>query len=92
MTNVFKTLLVCCSVFAAGSALSADLPRRSPAPAPVAAAPVFTWQGAYVGLQGGYQSGRTKGSLLTAAVTPYAYNTDGGVFGVHAGYNHQFNG
>lgn len=79
----------------AGSALAADLPRSSPPPAPVHAVPIFTWQGFYVGLQAGYQWGRTKGGLSPAAgpppLIPYNYRTTGFVGGIHAGYNFQHN-
>jgi outer membrane immunogenic protein len=36
-----------------GSALAADLPRRAPPPAYVPPAPVFTWTGLYIGINGG---------------------------------------
>lgn len=50
------TLLQSAAIVAltAGSALAADLPRRTEAPlAPVYAAPIFTWTGFYVGLNAG---------------------------------------
>jgi outer membrane immunogenic protein len=36
-----------------GPALAADLPRRAPPPAYVPPAPVFTWTGLYIGINGG---------------------------------------
>ena len=49
-----KILLSTALVAAAGSAAAADLPYRTAAPAPyVAAAPIFTWTGFYVGLNAG---------------------------------------
>jgi len=47
------------------AAFAADLPRRGPAvaPAPVYAAPIFTWSGFYVGLNAGvgFNSGNDRG-------------------------------
>ena len=95
MKSQLKLVLATGSILFATSAIAADLPRRSPAPAPVQALPVFTWQGFYVGLQAGYQWGRTTGSLATAAgvppIVPYNYGTNGFVGGIHAGYNFQRN-
>jgi len=75
----------------ATGALAADLPSRA-APAPVAAVPVFTWTGFYVGLQAGYAWGDSSGALITPG-GPLSFNQDGDfdgfVGGAHAGYNLQ---
>lgn len=90
-----KLLLASAALVAFSSAsFAADLPSRKGAPvAPVVYVPAFSWTGFYVGLQGGYQWGRSAGTL-TDAVGPlgYGYNPKGGVFGAHVGYNYQFGG
>ncbi|MDE2577976.1 MAG: porin family protein [Hyphomicrobiales bacterium] len=72
----------------AGSAFAADLPSRRTAVAPympVAVAPVFTWTGAYVGLNGG-------GWLNSSRFALGGYNQGGGaLIGGTLGYNWQMN-
>jgi outer membrane immunogenic protein len=73
--------------------MAADLPSRA-APAPtIAAVPVFTWTGFYIGLQGGYAWGDSSG-VITTPTGSLALNRDGDfdgfVGGAHAGYNLQF--
>jgi outer membrane immunogenic protein len=75
-------------------ASAADLPVKAPSPY-VAAPPVFSWSGLYVGLNGGYHVGRYD----NAAVAPGAgdgpdgtsgrTSPAGGVFGGQIGYNWQ---
>lgn len=70
-----KTLLAAASLVALSSAaFAADLPARGPAvaPAPLYAAPIFTWSGFYVGLNAGaaFRSGDR--------VADYAYTTTPG--------------
>lgn len=74
------------------SAMAADLPSRV-APAPVAAVPVFTWSGFYVGVQAGYAWGDSSGEMTTpTGVFPFNQDGDfdGFVGGAHVGYNFQF--
>jgi outer membrane immunogenic protein len=76
--------------FSAG-AMAADLPsRRAPAPM-VAAVPVFTWTGFYVGVNAGY--GWNDGTSVTfpnGLVVSTDGNDDGGfVGGAQIGYNYQ---
>lgn len=83
-----KILLAGAIALIAAPALAADLPRRSGAvaPAPVYAAPIFTWSGFYVGAQLGYGWGKDKANYNgTAAST----SPDGMLGGVHVGYNWQ---
>ncbi len=85
------------------TAVAADLPRRTVAPAPVVAvAPVFTWSGFYVGVSGGGMFGETR--VRTAGVLPgnianvtalarparVTVDQDGFLIGGTAGYNMQF--
>ena len=73
------------AVFAAAGfpVLAADLPPYSPAPY-YQPAPIFTWTGAYVGANAGFGFGR-----FTNGGDPFFGNTDGGLFGIQAGYNYQ---
>jgi outer membrane immunogenic protein len=75
-----------------GSAFAADLPTTKGPPV-FAPPPVFTWTGAYVGAQAGYEWGRTSGALFTDPGTFVeglpSYDASGGVGGVHIGYNYQ---
>jgi outer membrane immunogenic protein len=70
----------------AGAASAADIYQ---APPPISSpiytpAPVFTWTGAYIGIQGGYDWNR-------AVTTPsgFASSIDGGIAGIYGGYNWQ---
>jgi outer membrane immunogenic protein len=76
-----------------GPALAADLPNTKGPPVFAPPPPVFTWTGAYVGVQGGYEWGRTSGALYTdpgAFVEGLpSYDASGVVGGGHLGYNYQ---
>jgi outer membrane immunogenic protein len=87
------------AAMATGSAMAADLPRKSgpvgPAIQPI---PVFSWTGFYAGLSGGYAFETGKSSLtgspalLATGLTPGAAKTlgDGFMIGGTVGYNQQF--
>lgn len=93
-----RILLSTVLVAAAGSAMAADLPYRTAAPAPyVSAAPIFTWTGFYVGLNAGgaWNDGRSLSSTGFAAPDPFIFgsgsNDDVGFTGgAQIGYNMQF--
>lgn len=74
---------------------AADLPVRTPAPAPVAYAPVFLWSGFYVGVNGGYGGDKFEypfaGQIgqTTFSGKP-SVTSSGALFGAQVGYNWQF--
>lgn len=81
----------------AGPALAADLPARTPAPAPQAftAPPVFTWTGFYAGANIGWTqneiSARNRGfGGVTGAYPNFSKTSNGFIGGLQAGYNQQF--
>ncbi len=101
LIKIFGAALAASTI--AGSAIAADLPSRKVAPAYVAPAPVFTWTGFYIGLNGGYafagNGAGNGGRLLTTddfhgtvvGGPAWALGTapNGGVFGGQAGFNYQ---
>ncbi len=66
----------------AGSAFGADLPSRSEAP--FYPAPIFTWTGLYVGINGGVGIGG-----FTGGGSPFFGGNSGGLVGGTIGYNYQ---
>ena len=84
MRKFTLSLLAVAAVFAAGTANAADLPRK--APPMVVPAPVFTWTGFYLGINGGYGWASTKNGFTEFD------DASGGVFGVQGGFNYQFVG
>jgi outer membrane immunogenic protein len=72
----------------ATGAMAADLPSRA-APAPmIAAVPVFTWTGFYVGVNAGY--GWNANDSITVGGVTFDLDDEGGfVGGAQAGYNYQ---
>ncbi|MFL5193541.1 MAG: porin family protein, partial [Microvirga sp.] len=71
----------------ASGAMAADLPsRRAPAPI-IAAVPVFTWTGFYVGVNAGY--GWNANDSITVGGVRFDLDDEGGfVGGAQAGYNY----
>ena len=103
---MFKKLLLTTAATAllAGAASAADLPRRA-APPVFVPVPVFTWTGAYFGINAGYgfdagsDSNRYNlptGSVLNSGSTngvlsvPGGNTNEGFVGGGQVGYNYQF--
>ena len=92
----FRKLLVAAtlSTGAAGGAMAADLPMRSPPPAAyVAPIPVFTWTGFYVGANAGVAFGNHGGALQPNFATSETFggskDSTGFVGGGQIGYNWQ---
>ncbi len=82
----------------AGTAFAADLPSRRAPPVyvPPPVLPTFTWTGFYVGVQGGYEFGRSN-ALATSTLTGAGLAANGSspkgfIGGAHVGYNYQFPG
>jgi len=82
---------------AAAAASAADLPARAAPPAPVLAAPIFTWTGFYGGINVGWgwrsddsSSVFVNGAAPTPGTLFFDSNDDGGfVGGAQIGYNYQ---
>jgi len=84
--------LVALAVSTATSALAADMPpsRYMPPPrAPAAFVPFFTWNGAYVGINGGYGFGKSTWTDPSGSIAGNL-NVTGGLGGGTLGYNMQF--
>ena len=99
MRKFTVALLSLPALIAAGAALAADLPTRKPAPAPLLAAPMFTWTGFYVGVQAGWAGGGDdKVGLVTNVPAIGVFRNvgnlagDGGFIGGRVGYDHQIAG
>jgi outer membrane immunogenic protein len=88
-----KILLTTASLVAiSGTAFAADLPSRAAPPVFVPPPPIFTWSGAYVGAQIGYEWGTSSNSVFAspgAGVGLGSYSPNGVVGGAHIGYNYQ---
>jgi outer membrane immunogenic protein len=69
------------------SASAADLARKAPPPAPVAVAPVYDWNGFYLGVMGGY-GWSDRASVTVGGVTFVGPgDLEGGFVGGTLGYN-----
>src|ERR1700719_1568889 len=69
-----------------GPASAADMSRTVyKAPPPVYYAPIYNWNGFYIGADGGYGWGTSNWSALGSN-----FDVKGGLFGGQVGYNWQF--
>ncbi|WP_210485092.1 outer membrane protein [Microvirga antarctica] len=88
-----KLLLASVAIFGfAGAAAAADLPSRYAPPPMVAAIPVFTWTGFYVGVNAGYGwNTSNNNNAFYNGVGYYGSNSNDGGFvgGGQVGYNYQ---
>lgn len=73
------------AALAAGTAVAADMPVKAP-PAPVIAP---TWNGTYVGINGGFAWGRGRESTFPFTATTGDFDLRGGVAGLTYGGNWQ---
>jgi outer membrane immunogenic protein len=83
---------VALATFLGGPALAADMPVRPPVAAPVyrpALAPVYTWTGCYVGVQGGWAFGHSRHDSTAATAITHEFSIDGGLAGGTLGCNYQ---
>src|SRR3954466_15252930 len=80
-------------VVSALSASAADMAVRAPAPTPIMAAPVPTWNGFYIGVMGGYGwSDRVRATVGNCTVSTSSDEMKGGFVGGTIGYNFQVGG
>jgi outer membrane immunogenic protein len=92
MRNGLKALLAALAVTTAlgTAAHAADLPARLAPPAPlVAAVPVFTWTGFYIGVNAGYGWNTNNDDVVINGTTYEADDEGGFVGGGQVGYNYQ---
>jgi outer membrane immunogenic protein len=79
------------TALALGPALAADIPMSRhipPARAP-AYVPFFSWNGLYIGINGGYGSGRSNWTDTVTTATTGDFDLDGALVGGTLGYNMQ---
>ncbi|NLH81412.1 MAG: porin family protein [Phyllobacteriaceae bacterium] len=81
------------SALLVGSASAADMSMKAAPVAAPASAAAFSWTGAYVGGSAGYAWGWSKvtdQNGYNSLGSSFSYHPDGGIFGLHAGYNLQY--
>lgn len=88
MKHIIAFALLSAGITVSASAFAADAVVEAPMePLPVEI-PVFTWEGIYIGVQGGYLWGTSSASFSGA--NSFDFDPDGFIGGVYAGYNYQF--
>jgi outer membrane immunogenic protein len=76
----------------AASASAADLARKAPPPPPPPPAPVYNWNGFYIGIMGGYGWSDRVGVSVAGFDFAGSGDLKGGFVGGTLGYNYQFAG
>src|SRR5690348_6095765 len=92
MKRIVATLLF--SALSGSVALAADLPPRVAAPPRAPAvylppAPIFTWSGFYLGINGGWGFGKSDWTVSPFGFDTGNFNVSGGLVGATAGANWQ---
>lgn len=77
------------AIAAATPAAAADMAARMPTKAPPMMAPIFNWTGFYIGVNGGYGSGRNNWTIVGGGPNEGSFNFDGATVGGQIGYNWQ---
>ena len=100
MKSMLRVTTALAGVAFAGSAFAADLPRRAAPPPVFTPVPVFTWTGAYFGINAGYAFDASSNNTNSFGVpAPYGNGTtaffsqrnqEGFTGGGQVGYNFQF--
>ena len=84
------------TLVSAGASMAADLPARMAPPAYVAPIPVFTWTGAYFGINAGAAFDNKQEFTTTAnrsdGIGSTRFSDNGFTAGGQIGYNYQFGG
>jgi outer membrane immunogenic protein len=90
-TSVMKklALAIAALVVTTLGASAADLPARTYTKAPPMVDPVYNWTGFYVGINGGYDWGRSNHTNTGTLITTGDFDTNGGVVGGTYGFNWQ---
>ncbi len=84
--NVLASMALAASMIS--PAFAADIPRRAPPPMP-APAPVSTWTGCYIGINGGWVQAETRLSI-SGLGDDFSRSKSGGAFGGQIGCDYQF--
>ena len=91
MKSALRASAAIATLVAGSSVFAADLPARSPAPAPsfVSPTPVYNWSGLYVGLHAGYVGESVAFRVIEAGTPSATANPTGFVGGGLMGFNYQ---
>ncbi|KTS03590.1 porin, partial [Methylobacterium radiotolerans] len=79
MKSMLRVTTALAGVAFAGSAFAADLPRRAAPPPVFTPVPVFTWTGAYFGINAGYAFDASDRNTGNTFAVPFPYAAPGTV-------------